>query len=381
MAGALASERGWDGKIARLLDLADLAPPQGPGRTLAFRVLEQPLGEILGSRAGVAALVGEAAPDLGAGLAMITRLVAPQAVAALMQADPVLGRQFPSLDSRVERLARWLADPAFGGVRAALARRVLDELGGPRRLRPDDPAGEIQAMRAMARVLVVAGPEVASPEDVHAAFLARSKSLLTDSFVQIYLQAAGAPLGDAQPMVKLGDAQPMVKLGDAQPMVKLVEAQALVKLGENVVGGANKRAAAKWLKSAVFALRFERELVQAAESCAVKLAHLADLAHALGRMGLAEEDRAEIARKLGDIGALLEAEARLVHAIAHAPASAAHRLLLLLKMAAGEIAPQGPVCARARAEALRLARDPASRTELAKTPELVARVHDLIAAA
>ena len=348
MAGGLS----WVDKIGLLLDMAESAPTEGPGRLLAFRVLEQPLSEILGSRGGLAALVGEASPDMGSGLALMTRLVAPETVAIMIQKDPSLNHEFPPIDVALNRLAHWLGDPAFDSVRTSFARRILAELNSTRRLHPTDPGGEIRTMRALARVLVMAGSKVVGPEEVQAAFIERSKSLLNSNFVQIYLeQAGGGPLG---------------------------EAQALMRLGENVVGGVNKRAAAKWLKTTIGALRFERVLFTGSESPAWKLAHLAELEHALRRVGLAEEDRVEVAVRIGEVAGMIEADAKLIAAIARAPASAAHRLMLLLKLVSGETAPLGPVTARARTEAMRLARDPAMRAELAATPELLTRVQEMM---
>ena len=57
-AAYLADAKSWRDKIDRLLDLADVAPTDPRPRALAFEVLEQPLGEIVGSRAGMAELVG-----------------------------------------------------------------------------------------------------------------------------------------------------------------------------------------------------------------------------------------------------------------------------------------------------------------------------------
>jgi hypothetical protein len=351
-AGALTGARTWLEKIGLLLDMAESAPESGPGRALAFRVLEQPLGEILGSRGGLTALVGENSPDMGSGLALMTRLVAPETVQILLEKDPTLAHQFPPVDVALNRLARWLADPAFDSVRTALARRILAELNSGRRLHPDDPAGEIRAMRALARVLVMAGPKVVQPEEVQAAFVERSKSLLNSNFIQIYLDhAGGGPLG---------------------------EAQALVRLAENMVGAANKRAAARWLKATIGALRFERGLITAPDSAAWKLAHLAELEQALRRVGFAEEDRSELTTRIGEVGGLIEEDSKLIAAISQAQASAVHRILLLTKMATGETAPHGPVANRARAEALRLARLPNARAELASAPELLSRVHELM---
>ena len=56
-----------------MLDLADRAPPApGRPRALALAVLEQPLSEIVGSRGGLADLLG-ADLDLGGSLAALIR--------------------------------------------------------------------------------------------------------------------------------------------------------------------------------------------------------------------------------------------------------------------------------------------------------------------
>ena len=336
IAGALAGESGWAAKISRLLDIADSAG-DAPERTLLVQVIEQPLAEILGARAVLAEFLG-GAPDLGRSLALMVRLVAPDIVETLARSDPGLARALPPVAPEAARLAHWLEESAFEAVRAALARRVLSELHGPRRLHPDDPAAEIHTLRALARLLILS-PDIASAEDVQAAFVDRSRRLVSADFVQDYVgQCGGGALG---------------------------EAQALVRLAENVVGVSNKHAAGVWLKAAVGSLRFERELRTGAESPAVKLAHLADLQKAMGRVGLEPEARDEIAAKLGDIADEVEASSHLITSIARSPGGAAHRLLLLLHLANGDSVPLGPVSSRARAEVLKLVRDSGVRAELA----------------
>ena len=65
VAASIASAKGWADKVGLLLDLADAAPVKPQARDLALQVLEQPLTEILGSRAGLAELLGTDL-DLGA---------------------------------------------------------------------------------------------------------------------------------------------------------------------------------------------------------------------------------------------------------------------------------------------------------------------------
>ena len=56
VAGRLAAAPTWSDKVMRLLDLAEAAPSAGAAQRLAFEVLEQPLSEILESRAGLVEL-------------------------------------------------------------------------------------------------------------------------------------------------------------------------------------------------------------------------------------------------------------------------------------------------------------------------------------
>ncbi len=92
--------------------LADAAPPEGPARTFVFEVLEQPLSEILESRAALVELLGGHL-DLGGQLAGMTRLVAADTLKALAAMEAQLSRALPPLEGAAERLARWMALPPF----------------------------------------------------------------------------------------------------------------------------------------------------------------------------------------------------------------------------------------------------------------------------
>ena len=84
VAAAIAPARTWGEKVGLLLDLADAAPQEPQARAAALQVLEQPLTEILGSRAGLADLLG-ADLDLGEQLAAMTRLAASDTVVAVIK--------------------------------------------------------------------------------------------------------------------------------------------------------------------------------------------------------------------------------------------------------------------------------------------------------
>lgn len=351
VAGHIASGKDWTEKLRLLLDLAEAAPANNPAaRKLAMTVLEQPVAEILSSRAGLDGIVGKAA-HLGASLASLTRLAAAEAADMLVKVERSVAKVMPEFSPEAQRLSRWLAEEDFLEVRTALGKRIITELNGPRRLCPGDADSEIDVLRALAMVLTAAAGKLLPQEDVLAAFSARSKMLITGDFVDAYL----GPGRTARE-----------------------EAEALVWLTENVIGSTNKRHAARWLNAVVLNLRFEREAMGAAETPPVRLQALAALHRSVGRCGLAPEDRDPIQAHLGELGGRIEAEARLIAAVGKANVPAAQRLTFLLRLATGETAPLGPAAERARLEALKLVKEDAVRSELASDPAQMTAVRELI---
>ena len=136
--------------------------------------------------------------------------------------------------------------------------------------------------------------------------------------------------------------------------------------------------AARWISAAVGALRFEKDLRNGPDTPAVKLSVLADLQKAVNAAGLNESDQAGAAAKIGEIGGLIEADAKLTTLLARAEAPAPQRLMLLLKLACGETAPLGPAADRAKAEALKLLRAPETRQQLVADPNTLERFRGLM---
>jgi hypothetical protein len=350
VAAHLADGKGWSDKLTRLLDLADGAPQDSAPRRLAFEVLEQPLSEILESRAGLIELLGPNL-DLGGQLAAMTRLVARDAVAALAAIEPQAANALPPLHGPAGRLAEWLAQAPFAGTRAAVGRRILRELMGPRRLRPTSPKEEIELLRALGMALTAASGQLLPLDSVQEAFAARSRMLVTAEFVE-------ALLG---------------RNGNAR-----AEADLLIWLCENVVGAANKRQAARYLISHLGSLRFETELRSGLEAPGQRLATLAAMQKAAARAGLVASDLTPAQTKLGEVGGLIESDVKLTASVAQANAPMMHRLNLLLRLATGEAAPLGPAADRARAVAVKLLRSDAARAELAAHPDQLGQVRELL---
>jgi hypothetical protein len=350
VAAFMADAHSWGEKVGLILDLAEKAPEAGRPRGLALTVLEQPLSEIVGTKGGLADLIGPDL-DLGASLAALTRMAADAQVRALIAYDPSLASQIPPLQGEAARLAFWLQRDAFETVRASLARRVLLELTGPRRLRPTDPDGEIAILRALAMAMTASAGRLLPLEDIQAAFVERSKSLVGGDFVSVYL---------------------------ADRATAVAEIEALIRLAENVAGGANKRAAARWIVASIGALRFEKEIRNGVGSSPAKLAALADLQKAIRRAGLPETDEQACFAKLGEIGAFVENDAKLISVIVKAESPIPPRLTLLLRLATGDAGPTGPVADKAKAEVLKMLRAPETRAQLAAQPEALDAMKSLM---
>lgn len=356
VAGALKDRRGARERLGALMDLMDAAPADGPPRALVVVVVEQIIAEMLAVRTNLTEILGPSL-DQGANLAAIVRMVAPAEMDGLLRMDPRLALMMPDVDGPAARLGVHLAAGDFPLLAASLARLVTRELTSPRRLRPADPVGEIDILRLLAMALTSSAGRLLTLEEVQTAFVERSKSLVTADFVGAYVNPC--------------------------PTV-LAEAEQLTRLCENVTGGANKRAAARWLSACIGSLRFETEMRQAVPggpSASQKLATLARLQRAVRAAHLGEHDQTQIAETIGAVGANLEADANLIAQIVRAPVSAPQKLAALLKLAVGEAGPLGPAADRARSEAIKLLRAPDVRTALSAAPESVAALKGLMQAA
>lgn len=354
-------------RLDRLMDLVDGAPASGPERALILAPIEQILCELLASRTYLGQILGPSL-DQGASLAAVVRMVAPVEINLLARHDPKMALLIPPVEGAPARLGEKLAAGDFPQLTQALARMVLRELMSQRRLRPDDAYGEIEILRVLAASLTAATGRLLSAEAVQNAFTERSKNLVTADFITTYTKAAKG-------------------LQD--------EAERLSWLCENVTGAANKRAAARWLLACVSSLKFETEMrgeirpgqgLSQAEPVkpstpAQRLAILARLQRSVLNAALSDHDTEAVIEALGVVGGVVEADVKLVTQIGRAPASIPQKLMILLKLAAGEAGPVGPVAERAKAEAMRLFRLPEARTDLSQSPETVQALRPLMQAA
>ncbi len=353
LAGALKGARGARARLDRLMDLADRAPMEGPPRALVMVGIEQILCEMLAARTSLAEILGPAL-DQGGSMAAVVRMVAPREIDALIRHDPRMALLMPAVDGAAARLGARLEAGEYPILAASLARMVLRELIGPRRLRPTDAPGEIDILRTLAMSLTATAGRLLTLEEVQSAFTERSKSLVTADFVQAYVDPCETVL---------------------------CEAEQLTRLCENVTGTANKRSAARWLAACVTSLRFETEMRGAGPTAARKLQVLAQLNRSVRAAALSEHDTQQILDAIGHVGGVVEAESRLTIQLGRAPVPIPQKLSALLRLAAGETAPLGPAADRAKAEAIKLFRSPDSRAALTAAPETIAPLKHLMRAA
>lgn len=353
VSGALAGLKGARARLERLMALADRAPMDGAPRAIVMVAIEQILSELLSSRTALADILGPSL-DQGASLAAVVRMVAPREIEAMIAEDTRLRLQIPPVDGPAVRLGARMEAGEFPMLASVLARMVLRELMSPRRLRPRDAAGEIEILRTLALALTATAGRLLTLEEVQTAFAERSKSLITADFVASYV--AGCE-------------------------TVMCEAERLTRLCENVTGTGNKRSAARWLVACVTSLRFETELRQSAQPVPQRLIVLAGLQRAAAGAGLSEADFAQVSAAIGHVGGVIEGESRIIGQIVRAAVPVPQKLQALLRLAAGETAPVGPVTERARAEAVRLMRAPETRAALSAAPETMGPLKPLIKAA
>ncbi|OGN49884.1 MAG: hypothetical protein A2352_12675 [Caulobacterales bacterium RIFOXYB1_FULL_67_16] len=349
IAQGLADRKGARDRLDCLMDMVDAAPPEGTPRALVLGAVEQIASEMLAVRANLAEILGPSL-DHGARLAAVVRMIAPREVERLIGLDPRMAVMTPVVEGPAQRLGQGLADGHFPKLSTALARMVMTELASQRRLRPNDPVGEIDILRTLAMALTAASGRLLTLEEVQNAFVERSKGLVTPDFVASYVRDC--------------------------PTV-LAEAEHLTRLCENVTGGANKRAAARWLSACITSLRLENEMRQMAAggpSVSQKLLVLARLQRSVRAVQLGEIDEREISTAIGALGGTVEADAGLLAQIGRAQAAPLQKLTALLKMAAGETAPLGPAADRARSEAGKLLREPDVRAAATEDATLQALV-------
>jgi hypothetical protein len=356
LAGAMKGQKRPAVKLETLLIYAGLINAWLEGHAVcvwALQVIEGPVVEIFSARASLNDVLGEDI-DLGGAMTIMTRLAAGREVEMIARADARVARLIPPLTGVLGGYHDLILSGRLPHLSYHISKRLMQELKSPRRLRPSDPMGEIEVLRVLALCMTAAGKDETQRDDITEAFVERSKKLVSADFVTSLLESAETPAE---------------------------EADRLIWLCENMVGTANKRQAARWLSQIVSGGKFERHMREGAQSAGQRLLALAQMQGRVTAAALVDQDGEAITQKLGLIGSQIATDVKLLAHILRGGASAVQKFSMLLSFAAGQSAPLGPLSELAKAEVMKMMRDPAMRSGLSAQPQILATLKPMMQAA
>src|ERR1019366_7008747 len=215
LARHLKETQGWNEKVLALLEILGTAPAEGDARALVLSSIDAVMAEALSGATALHELIGSA-ENLAEAL---TRLV-----------ELFLGKtqSGPDHGGIVALAARFAADE-LPEARTAIASRIVAEFKSAKRLRPDSLVEELKALRRLANRVVLGVGKFLSHEDLIAAFTLRSKRLVTQESLSVYI-------------------------ADCAPDEKI---ERLLFVEENIVGIENKRQLAGFITPVLNSAAFE----------------------------------------------------------------------------------------------------------------------------
>ncbi|CAL4866280.1 hypothetical protein MMA231_00519 [Asticcacaulis sp. MM231] len=353
LSAALAEHRKPAAKLELLLAHAGILVANLPGREWALQLVEMPVVEIFAARNTLNDVLGRE-PDPGGAMIVLIHVAAGREVELISKADPRVARLVPPLEGLLGGYHDLIRAGHFQTLRYSLSKRLMHDLKSPRRLKPNDAEAEIETLRVLALCMTAAGRDETQREDITNAFAERSKKLVSADFVTSLLEGAG----------------------DAA-----LEVERLIWLCENMVGVSNKRQAARWLQQTISAAKFERHMRESNQSAAQRLLTLAQMQGRIVASSLIDQDGHDISQKLGQIGALIAADVKLLAHILRGDASPMQKFSMLLSFASGQSAPMGPLSEQAKGEVMRMMRDPDIRAGLSTQPQILASLKPMMQAA
>jgi hypothetical protein len=353
LSAALAEHRKPAAKLDLLLAHAGILAANLPGREWALQLVEIPVVEIFAARHTLNDVLGHE-PDPGSAMTLLIHVAAGREVELISKADARVARLMPPLEGVLGGYHDLIRAGHFQHLRYNLSKRLMQDLKSPRRLKPNDPEAEIETLRVLALCMTAAGRDDTQREDITNAFGERSKKLVSADFVTSLLESAEDPA---------------------------IEAERLIWLCENMVGVSNKRQAARWLQQIISAAKFERHMRESNPSAAQRLLTLAQMQGRIVASSLIDQDGQQISQKLGQIGALIATDVKLLAHILRGGASPMQKFSMLLSFASGQSAPMGPLSEQAKAEVMRMMRDPDIRAGLSTQPQILASLKPMMQAA
>jgi hypothetical protein len=295
-----------------VLGLMHELPSEDVPRKLLLDAIDTLVSEVVSGAAGLTALLGEQA-NLGSAL--------------LAMVDLYLGRTVTTPGQSGAGLAALAAEFAAGSLvnsRSAIAGRVLAELKGLKRLDPKSLDEEVRLMRLLASHMVMGPPNLIAQEDIVAAFIVRSKRLVTPETVTEFV----------------GNAQ--------DPDARVLR---ILQLEENVIGVENKRRLAAFIGPQLTDYAGQTFFIEAGKRPILeRLQRLAALQTRVLRSGIQEIEKRTIAETIDQLAVKAEAKAKFIEGLAPRHMPQVTRTLLLLNLFAVNAVTEGDFAKRVRRE-------------------------------
>jgi len=303
----LMDAKSWDEKLRRLLALMDEAPAEGAGRTLLLSSVDAMVAEILSGSAALTDLIGPE-ENLGHAILDLVRLFAGD------DCETQAGKGLAAL-------AQHFAKDDLPEARTAIANRILAEIKSVKRLSHDSMDEELRLLRRIANNLVLAQGKYLAHEDLIASFTLRSRRLIAQEAIGEHLDGAATP-------------------DDRLERLLIIE--------ENIIGQENKRNLGAFVVPVVTSASFETHFINGKMPPLTKLKRLAELQHRVRRSAFQETQRREIAGLLDRIACQVEAQTKLLDAIAAKATTPAEMGITILKLFTGGMLTEGKLSAKAR---------------------------------
>ncbi|NWH09096.1 MAG: hypothetical protein HXY22_10725 [Alphaproteobacteria bacterium] len=167
--------KSWEEKLAAVLALLSQMPEAGKGHDLLLEAIDVLVSEIVTCGSALAELLGPQ-PNLGTAL--------------LVMGSIVQGHVVPGPEGERKGLSLLAAEFSAGrlrAARAAIAKRVLAELKGMKRLVPNSLEEDVRVLRQIVSRLIDGGRPVIPMEDIVSAVTIRAKRLVTPESIEEFL--------------------------------------------------------------------------------------------------------------------------------------------------------------------------------------------------
>jgi len=298
----------WNDKLLTLIAIAQDAPNDGAGRTLLLGAVDAIAAEIVGSSVALHELIGES-ESLGQALFLLV--------------DLFLGTLMAEEEHRagLVALAELFAADGLPVTRAAIASRIVAELKSGRRLCPASRLDELATLRKVANSLVLGDARYLSHENLIAAFMLRSRRLVSNESISEYLSALSAPDDKVERLLHIED---------------------------HIIGADNKKQLGLVLRQILCSVDFADYFVANSMPVMARLHRLADLQARMRRSGFRDDMREEFVDCLDRVASEVEQRGKVLKSLQDYLREPAERAIAILKLCTNNVLTEGRVRGRAR---------------------------------